>query len=91
MSTYIIITSCSDGVERHKEWGKPRVIHAKGLAENVFLEDKWRPRDNENNAFLSTAFTESIFKRTATKKLSKVDGQKIEFHSDCIVLTYHLI
>ena len=92
VSIYYHYILLKDGVERHKEWGKPRLIHTKGLAENVFLEDKWRPRDNENNAFLSTAFTESIFKRTTTKKLSKVDGQKnrISFRLHCANLPSHL-
>ncbi|HMR89915.1 MAG TPA: 4-alpha-glucanotransferase, partial [Saprospiraceae bacterium] len=86
---YILL---KDGVESLKEWGKPRVLSTKGLSENVFLEDKWRPRDNENNAFLSTAFTESIFKRNTTKKLSKVDGQKnrISFRLHCANLPSHL-
>lgn len=44
------------------EWGKPRQIMVQDV-QNVYLEDKWRPRANENNAFLTTAFTQSIFRR----------------------------
>lgn len=89
---YYHYTLLREGVLKQKEWGKPRVLSTKGLSENVFLEDKWRPRDNENNAFLSTAFTESIFKRATTKKLSKVDGQKnkITFRLHCANLPSHL-
>ena len=76
-----------------KEWGKPRILNTKGLLENIFLEDKWRPRDSENNAFLSTAFTEAIFKRvTSPKKLLKVDREKniISFRLHCANLPSHL-
>ena len=43
------------------EWGKPRWIPLD--FQDVFAEDKWRPRANQENAFLSTAFTKSIFRR----------------------------
>ena len=74
------------------EWGKPRVLNTRNLADNVFLEDKWRPRDNENNAFLSTAFTEAIFKRDISKRIPKTQSQinKISFRLHCANLPSHL-
>ena len=48
-----------------KEWGKVRTLKS-GKSGQVYLLDKWRPRANENNSFLTTAFTESIFKRPKT-------------------------
>jgi len=56
------------------EWGKPRQIMVQDV-QNVYLEDKWRPRANENNAFLTTAFTQSIFRRQPlnTKKAKKTN------------------
>lgn len=45
-----------------KEWGKNRVL-SDVASGDIYIEDKWRPRANEYNAFLSTAFTKSIFRR----------------------------
>ena len=44
------------------EWGHPRQLNITSDT-NIFVEDKWRQRANENNAFLTTAFTKSVFKR----------------------------
>ncbi len=45
-----------------KEWGKSRQLHVR-QSSNIFIEDKWRSRSDENNAFFSTAFTQAIFRR----------------------------
>lgn len=54
-----------------REWGEQRSIGT-GKAKNVFVEDQWRSRENENNAFLSTAFTKSIFLRPKSKASSSI-------------------
>jgi len=70
-----------DGQVIHKEWGPPRTIEKPGSGE-VFMEDKWRPRANEKNAFLSTAFTKAIFRREGSKislKSSKNTSGSVTF------------
>ena len=52
-----------DGEIVLKEWGKKRVVKSEKTGQ-LYLQDKWRPRAREMNSFLSTAFTESIFRRT---------------------------
>ncbi|MBK9737393.1 MAG: 4-alpha-glucanotransferase [Saprospiraceae bacterium] len=60
---YIVL---KNGTPSLKEWGKPRFIEITHSL-NTYLEDKWRARANEDNAFLSTAFTKSIFRRNLLK------------------------
>ena len=52
------------------EWGKERILRPVKSGQ-IYIEDKWRPRAEENNAFLSTAFTESIFRRLETNTSEK--------------------
>lgn len=64
-----------------REWGAPRTIEKPGPGE-VFMEDKWRPRENEKNAFLSTAFTKSIFRRevkTTPRKTKPATSGSVTF------------
>ena len=60
-----------------KEWGKNRKLQGPGSG-HVYLEDRWRPRANEANAFLSTAFTKSIFRREITESASKKSQKKLK-------------
>lgn len=76
------------------EWGKYRKTTPSKITDFI-LEDKWRPRANENNAFLSTAFTASIFRRTnpdTLKKKSKItkDGNSITFKLTSAAIQPHL-
>lgn len=51
----------------YREWGKPRSLYTASKRE-IFVEDGWRARNLESNAYLSTAFTEAICKRPDTKE-----------------------
>ncbi len=57
-----------------REWGAHRTTESPGAKGEVLMEDKWRARDNEKNAFLSTAFTKAIFKRNS--RLQVADKKK---------------
>jgi 4-alpha-glucanotransferase len=87
---YILL---KDGNVAITEWGTYRnITPQKGV--NTLIEDKWRPRANENNAFLSTAFTDSIFRRsgnTITKKSSKTSTKNsISFRLTSATIQPHL-
>ena len=56
---YVIL---KDNVLTRAEWGKYRKVKLKKTQETIAY-DKWRDRANENNAYLSTAFVDAIFKR----------------------------
>lgn len=69
-----------------KEWGEYRNVSVPASGKNVFIQDKWRPRDDERNAFFSSAFTKAIFRRDAIKKTTiKSDSGK----SNTIVFKLH--
>lgn len=68
---YVVIR---DGQIIHMEWGKYRKIVSSKATETI-LDDKWRSRTNENNAFLATAFTESIFRRPKVQPSKKTSKQ----------------
>lgn len=60
-----------------REWGKDRSINGPAPG-NYYIEDKWRPRADEANAFLSTAFTKSIFRREITEPANKKSQKKLK-------------
>lgn len=59
-----------------KEWGANRHFAADSSVKNTFVQDKWRPRNNERNAFFSSAFTQAIFKREDSEQLLAKSGVK---------------
>jgi 4-alpha-glucanotransferase len=64
---YVIL---SEGKVNLSEWGKYRKLDVfDGI--NLFAEDSWRPRANENNVYVSTAFSEAIFRRKINKTKSR--------------------
>jgi len=59
------------------EWGPDRFIYLENVVnEYVYVNDYWRSRSNENNAFLTSAFTKAIFRRTSSSKKSKKKKSK---------------
>lgn len=63
---YVILR---DNILVNAEWGKYRKVKLTKTRETISY-DKWRDRANENNAYLSTAFVDAIFKR---KHLSSIN------------------
>ncbi len=62
-----------------EEWGKPRVLTC---SEQVLVvRDSWRPREQVNNTFLTSAFTKAIFKRKSRKANNKIDKPTNDLHS----------
>ena len=53
------------------EWGSTRSFTVPASGKNVFIQDKWRPRSDERNAFFSSAFTEAIFRRLKSETITK--------------------
>ncbi|MBC7886006.1 MAG: 4-alpha-glucanotransferase, partial [Saprospiraceae bacterium] len=92
--TYNYIIVDNEGLSL-REWGNARII-SPGENKNVFIEDQWRSRDNENNAFFSSAFTEAIFKRNkkpvkALKKDKRLTNfNKITFRLHSATIPSHL-
>lgn len=85
----------NNGKKSQTEWGKPRQLNITS-DRNIFVEDKWRQRANENNAFLTTAFTKSIFGRPAqTPKKSnrpKINTKnKVTFQLSSSSIQSHLV
>jgi 4-alpha-glucanotransferase len=80
-------------LEKVYEWGKHRITKPKQATE-IFIQDQWRPRENEKNIFLSTAFVNSIFKRnivqTKDSKVLKIKKNQIEFKLQCAQIPSHL-
>jgi 4-alpha-glucanotransferase len=56
---YILFNNRIPSVE---EWGKYRQVNIVSKS-SCFLYDAWRPRADQNNALLSAAFTQAIFRR----------------------------
>lgn len=85
----------NNGKKSHNEWGKPRQLNITS-DRNIYVEDKWRQRANENNAFLATAFTKSIFRRPAQtpEKSSKPKistKNKVTFQLSSASIQSHLV
>ncbi|MGB4959902.1 MAG: 4-alpha-glucanotransferase, partial [Saprospiraceae bacterium] len=70
-----------------REWGHHRSIESTS-EENKHIKDHWRPRANENNAFLSSAFTDVIFHRDIVDKDSNGLQKKL---SDQNEITFRLL
>lgn len=62
--SYQYVVFSNDQVVR-TEWGGFRKFSL-GSQDCTFLEDEWRARDTTSNAFLTSAFTQAIFKRVST-------------------------
>ncbi len=84
---YVVL---SDNNTIKSEWGGDRLLSLT-TCENIFLEDQWRSRDTIDNSFLSSAFTEAIFKRdkpdSPHKEMSK---QTITFAMESGKIPSHL-
>lgn len=69
--------------EVNREWGAPRSLVVPQNSGNIFVQDKWRPRNDERNAFFSSAFTKAIFRREIAKNARPVadtsEGNTIVF------------
>jgi 4-alpha-glucanotransferase len=60
----------SGGKLNRAEWGDVRNIVLPGK-DIMYFEDEWRERDSINNAFITSAFTQAIFKREKSITINK--------------------
>jgi 4-alpha-glucanotransferase len=68
------------------EWGATRSFTVPASGKNVFIQDKWRPRSDERNAFFSSAFTEAVFRRVKSPtNIKKPESNK----SNTIIFRLH--
>jgi len=74
---YIIVDSNTplDTPLLDTEWGKMRIFNL-FKKKNFYLEDAWRARKNHENTFLSSAFTNAIFKRNTIQSSKEVKSTK---------------
>jgi 4-alpha-glucanotransferase len=76
-----------------EEYGKYRQLDLSKSTAQIFVQDQWRATSNENNIFLSAAFSDVILKREksiAAKKDTKIKGNCLIFNLQAPSIPKHL-
>jgi 4-alpha-glucanotransferase len=86
---YILLTPNSNT----EEYGAWRSADAPKDVKKMLLHDAWRPTQRQDNAFLSAAFKDVIFKRNEAKnapKATTTKGNQVIFKLQCPKVPQHL-